>query len=224
MTDVAIDMTGFRSGKLVAIAKAPGRLPRTYWLCRCDCGNYHIVMGKYLRYQSVKSCGCLNRKPLAGYAIKHGHARTGTAKISPTYLSWIGMVQRCFNPNAANYRRYGAIGRTVCARLLKFENFLADLGERPPGKSIDRIENKGHYSCGKCEQCIANNWPMNCRWATPKEQARSFSRMITFRGKTQSLSDWSKETGISRTHLDRRLKKWSVEKALTTPVTQRSKS
>jgi hypothetical protein len=87
----------------------------------------------------------------------HGHT---TGKFSPTYHSWASMIQRCTNPNRSFYHRYGGRGITVCKRWMTFINFLADMGERPDGTSLDRINNDGNYT------------PRNCRWATLAEQQR----------------------------------------------------
>lgn len=90
---------------------------------------------------------------------KHNHANRG--KQSSTYICWAAMIRRCFNKNTKDYPGYGGRGITVTERWLNFENFLADMGEKPKGLSIDRINNDGNYE------------PGNCRWATPKEQAQN---------------------------------------------------
>lgn len=94
-----------------------------------------------------------------GPSLLHGHARK--RKKSPTYHSWASMVKRCTNPNATRWGHYGGRGITVCARWRTFANFLVDMGEKPPGLSIDRIDNGRGYE------------PGNCRWATHREQCRN---------------------------------------------------
>ena len=138
------------------------RLPASKVRVRCDCGAARVVQLSHLRAGSTKSCGCLRKQlaPRRGqtsrYKNQHGHAGDGG---SPTYLSWYAMKQRCFNQNHENFPYYGGRGITVCEPWLRFENFLADMGERPGGKTLDRINPDGIYE------------PDNCRWATPKEQA-----------------------------------------------------
>jgi hypothetical protein len=120
------------------------------------------------------------------------------------------MIDRCTNPNNKAYARYGGRGISVCERWLSgFDAFISDMGERPPGTSIDRIDNDGDYE------------PVNCRWATAEEQMANTSRsvMLTFRGKTQSVGDWCKELGLKPFTVYSRLNQfgWSTERALTTP-------
>jgi hypothetical protein len=157
-----IDLTGQRFSCLTVI-KRDGMTPdrkRVLWHCRCDCGiELHVQAGN-LKSGNSKSCGCLNRELISRRAIersyKHGHSsRTET---SPEYRSWAAMWGRCRCPNTPYYRLYGGRGVTVCERWTSFENFLADMGLRPTGRSIDRIDPYGNYE------------PGNCRWATPKEQ------------------------------------------------------
>jgi hypothetical protein len=119
------------------------------------------------------------------------------------------MLQRCRNANNSGYAIYGERGITVCPRWEVFENFLADMGERPDGMTLDRIDNDGHYE------------PDNCRWATPSEQSnnRRDNRLITFDGVTTSIGAWEKRLGLPPNLVRSRLAHgWSVEKALTTPV------
>lgn len=138
---------------------------------------------------------------------KHGHATKSRwgGTVSPTYKTWQAMIQRCTNPNFTTYYHYGAKGITVYKHWTKFENFLADMGERPLGTTIDRIDNKKGYA------------PRNCRWATYKEQGQNQkrNRLITFRGEVHCLSEWARRLGINASTLDTRLKKWPIEKALT---------
>lgn len=104
----------------------------------------------------------------AGFFI-HGKSRRG--KASREYISWTAAKQRCFNPNSDKYPSYGAKGITMCAGWRNaFVSFLTDMGPRPKGKTLDRIKNKLHYSCGHCAECKHRGWKKNCRWATFREQ------------------------------------------------------
>ena len=125
------------------------------------------------------------------------------------YHTWRCMRGRCKNPKSRLFSAYGGRGIYVCERWNDFDMFYADMGPRPSSShSLDRIDNDGPYS------------PENCRWATHYQQSnnRRSSVLLTFRGKTQSIRQWSRETGINHSTIQRRLKrlKWSVEKALTT--------
>ena len=138
----------------------------------------------------------------------HGHARG--YRRTPTLSTYDSLFQRCYNKKNPNYRDYGGRGITVCERWRSFENFLEDMGERPEGQFIERIDNNLGYE------------PGNCRWATNKEQARNrrSTHLITFRGETLCLKDWAERLSINRGTLTSRLKLrgWTVDKALTKPV------
>jgi hypothetical protein len=131
-------------------------------------------------------------------------------KYRGTYTSWALMKDRCVNKNYRRSDRYMGRGITVCKRWQGFENFLADMGERPPGLTLDRIDNdKGYF-------------PGNCRWATWTQQQRNKSnnRLLTFRGKTKTASEWAEQYGMTMSRLCRRIGRdgWPLEKALLTPL------
>lgn len=139
-----------------------------------------------------------------GRPTEHGLGKT------KTYYSWIEMKRRCLDPNNYNYQNYGGRGIRVCKRWMKFTNFLDDMGMRPDGKSLDRINGKRGYS------------KRNCRWATSREQIinRSITRWIAFRGETLCLADWALRTGLTSARIAQRIdeQKWSIKDALTQPV------
>ena len=122
-----------------------------------------------------------------------------------TYRSWQSMRQRCSNPARASYPYYGGRGIKVCERWNSFDNFLKDMGERPDGMWIDRIDGNGDYC------------PENCRWSTPKEQCRnrSSNRVITHNGQSRLMVEWSELKGIPLRTLSRRINDgWPIERAL----------
>lgn len=133
---------------------------------------------------------------------------------TPEHHVWRLILWRCYNKNCEQYENYGGRGITVCDRWRNdFMNFWNDMGPRPgPGWTIERRNTNGNYE------------PDNCFWATQKEQQnnRRNNRLITFDGRTQTLSMWSDETGINRSVITRRLDYlgWPVEKTLTTATRQ----
>lgn len=208
-----IDIAKKRFGRLIVLGRADNDCSGdVYWLCKCDCGKQTIVRSRSLRNSDTRSCGCL-RKEIALTILTHGH--TKNKKSSRTYNSWNTMVQRCTNPVNTHYHSYGGRGIVVCNRWMKFESFLEDMGERPIGCQIDRIDNDGNY-------CLSN-----CSWVIPRVNSRNKRNnyLITHNDKTQCLSAWAEEYGINCKTLFSRIRRgWSVDKALTNPVRKRLKS
>lgn len=149
----AINIIGQRFGRLVVLEQLGRNAKRHYLvLCQCDCGNEKIARATSLN-TGQQSCGCIRREKLIAQTTIHG--RSGT----PTWQSWRGMLERCYNPRSPSYKWYGGRGIAIDdPRWFSFPPFLEDMGEKPPGKSLDRRENDLGYS------------KANCRWATPKQQ------------------------------------------------------
>jgi hypothetical protein len=137
-------------------------------------------------------------------------------QVHPLYATWLGMRERCYNPEAVNFRNYGGRGIKVCARWSVFANFVSDMGNRPEGTTLDRFPDvNGNYA------------PDNCRWATIIQQARNRrnNRLIEYNGRTQCLAAWIDELGVDREVVKWRLAHgWTVERAFTEPVSVRRRN
>jgi len=191
-------------GRLTVISRAENdKRGNAAWHCRCSCGAERRVLAQSLRVGATQSCGCLNKEIVSRNGITHG--RSG----SLDYKSWHAMIQRCTNPKHWKWPRYGGRGISVCERWLKFENFLEDMGERPVGLTIDRIDNDGNYE------------PGNCRWATQLTQGsnRGNNRRFQIDGNDLTLSQAARKYGISLVTIRSRLRAgWPAEEAIKTPA------
>lgn len=217
-----VKIEGVRYGRLVGI-KTTGVKPystgnvgnkRRFCLWRCDCGNEKEIALKNVRSGQVVSCGCrweetMKAKPpsaLLESNFKHRMSRT------ETYRTWTSMKARCNNPGSPNYPAYGAVGIRVCDRWDRFDSFLEDMGVRPRGTTLDRIDG----SKGYC--------PENCRWATVDVQIknRKITRYFKHEGRLKTCREIANETGVNAYTLLSRLKiGWTIDRAISQPVVNR---
>ncbi len=163
-----IDLTGKRFGRLVVQRRVGFRHHNTVWECLCDCGNTSEVSAGHLKTGDTKSCGCYYRERIKVININHGLRR------HKLYMVWADMLQRCKNPNRESSKHYHERGISVCERWKdSFENFLEDMGPRPDGYTLERINTNGDYEF------------LNCKWATRTEQSRNSrrSKVWTVHGK-----------------------------------------
>lgn len=213
-----IELTGKRVGRLTVLSfshsepESCGKKVR-YYNVRCDCGTVRKMSTKTLLRKNAileLSCGCSFREHAVKRAKKHGCHK------SRSYLSWYSMIERCTDVRHKSYSHYGGRGIGIeDPRWLSVENFVADMGERPPKHTLERIDVERGY----CKE--------NCRWATKAEQTRNQRRnkKITFNGIEKTQAEWSRELGLSSTGIAKRLAiGWSIERALTETPSQRHKT
>lgn len=197
-----VDMTGKKFGQLTVVKFSHTKNKKAYWECTCDCGSTCVKSGQDVRRGHTKSCGCLIVDKATAESTIHGMSGT------PTYESWRCMLQRCYNPKTNRYKAYGARGITVCDEWKTFAGFFNDMGLRPAGSSIDRINVNGNY----CKE--------NCRWATNEQQFanKTDNHYLTLNNETKTIAQWRDVTGLTRSTITGRLSNgWTIEQTLTTP-------
>lgn len=188
------DLTGQRFSRLLVIRRGPdanGKKAR--WECQCDCGKVVFVITDQLRSGHTRSCGCLATElaRARNTATKTTHGQTGQSY----YRVWVNMNYRCRNERCKEYRHYGGRGITVCQRWQdSFEAFREDMGPRPSGYSIDRIDVNGNYE------------PGNCRWADNRTQSnnRRDTTWVEAGGITGPAADVARALGLSYSTLKHR--------------------
>lgn len=178
------DLTGRVFGKLTVLFLVS--TDPTRWLCRCECGNEKAIQSVCLNKGLTRSCGCLRRQVSANRVRTHDLSKTRE------YAIWSAMKRRCYNPRCREYPEYGGRGITVCDEWKDdFSSFLVDMGLCPKGMSIERVDNAKGYS------------KSNCRWATPKEQARNTRRNVYLKafGREQLQEAWAEEFGVDSSNI-----------------------
>jgi hypothetical protein len=181
---------------------ADGEKKHKRGLYLCECGLETVALIGNVKRGHTKSCGCLSAKMTGDRSRTHGHR----AKRSKTYVAWVNMKSRCDNKNSQNWVNYGGRGISYDSRWEDFENFLDDMGESPPKLTLERRDNDADYSQD------------NCYWATRGEQGLNKRNNVKYElnGKSQTLSEWSRETGIGRVTMLKRIQRGvPLELALT---------
>jgi len=198
------DLIGKKFGRWLVTSRAEYGESGARWHCECECGTEKIVIQRTLIQGRSVSCGCYAREQRVKKLTRHGHNKEG--KRTKTYNTWHHMKRRCKDKNHRNHKSYYDKGIKVCERWEDFTSFLEDMGERPEGKTLDRIDgDKGYHK-------------ENCRWATPKEQANNMSRnhYLEFNGEKLTISQWADKIGVKYVTLNTRIHRgWSVKRALT---------
>lgn len=203
-----INLVGKKFGRLVVTGATETSVSGDpLWECLCICGTIKSVRGGDLRRKKhgTRSCGCLAKETARNLLTTHGKTNTSEFNV------WSGMRARCYNKNSKDYINWGGRGIEVCDKWrTSFDNFIEDMGPRPPGATIDRTDNAGNYT------------PGNCKWVSYQQNNnnRRSNRPLTYNGQTHNVSQWARILGISPSTLYCRLNRlsWTVEEALSTPV------
>jgi hypothetical protein len=191
MGKALIDLTGQRFHD-VTVKEISGRNKHggILWKCVCDCGSEVVLNGDSLKSGNTKSCGC-----------RKAHKNSETTKADTLYKSWRGMMRRCYEKSHHAYNRYGGRGISVCDSWHDYLAFSGDMGARPEGMTLDRIDNDGGYS------------PENCKWSSKSEQAKNRSKRETrakryeCSGESLTIYQWAEKTGVPHYTLRMRIKR-----------------
>jgi hypothetical protein len=204
----SIVLSGEIFGRLTIVSEVASRKKHRAFLCRCACGNTREVTLCNLRTGHTQSCGCFLAEVVKTVCVTHGMAGKDTS--GRTYRIWSNIKTRCLNQKSPAYKDYGGRGITICDHWKdSFQNFFNDMGECPPGMSIERKDNNLGYSKD------------NCKWATSKQQAnnRRSSAVVEFGSERHTIAEWAEITGILRDTIEHRLRSgWTPKDALQTPT------
>ena len=200
----SVDLTGQKFGRLTVVRFDHKENGRKYYLCQCDCGNFKIVSNHSLKSGNIKSCGCLHKEILIQ---RNKDNRIHHPENERLLRIWRAMLHRCYKETDEHYDYYGGRGIKVCDDWHDFETFQkwALANGYADNLTIDRLDGNKDYC------------PENCSWATMTVQNnhKSDTKWLTYKGKTQSLSDWCRELGLDYFRIKARLNSlgWSVEDA-----------
>lgn len=203
-----IDLANRQFGRLTVVRQVDNYhygngKQRARWMCRCDCGKECTVTSTNL-VGGTQSCGCLQRERTSLSRATHRRSK------SAEYQIWRSAKERCFNPRNQQYANYGGRGIVMCEEWRhSFESFLAHIGPRPPGLTLERIDNSRGYE------------PGNVCWETRKQQCRNTRRnvIVTVRGKTASVIELAEHFGVNYNRVRHRIiKGWQPERAFFAPV------
>jgi hypothetical protein len=207
------DLTGRQFGRLTCL-EFVGKTKHgiSLWLCKCNCGTIKTIRSADLKSGRTQSCGCLQKKRAKEAHVTHNLSRDENGKPTKLFNVWGSMKSRCFCDRCHDYKYYGARGIRVCNEWLDYKNFYnwSITNGYEQGLTIDRIDNFGNYE------------PANCRWATRSQQSNNTRvvRLVEYLGKSMSLGELAKVTGINRRTLHYRInqKKWGILQAIAEQV------